>query len=58
MKRIFDPFFTMKAGGTGLGLPMVKRTVNAHHGIIHVESTPGKGSEFIIYLPIDNEVTV
>jgi PAS domain S-box-containing protein len=57
LKRIFDPFFTMKTGGTGLGLPMVKRTVNAHRGIINVESTLGKGSEFIIYLPIHHEWT-
>ncbi len=51
LPRIFDPFFTTKPDGTGLGLPMVKRTVNAHGGIVAVRSTRGKGSTFEIILP-------
>ncbi len=51
LPRIFDPFFTTKPEGTGLGLPMVKRTVNAHGGIVAVRSTRGKGSTFEIILP-------
>lgn len=51
-KRIFDPFFTETEGGTGLGLSMVKRTVNAHGGVITVNSRPGKGTAFKIRLPI------
>ncbi len=51
LPRIFDPFFTTKPEGTGLGLPMVKRTVNAHGGIVAVRSTRGKGSTFEIVLP-------
>jgi PAS domain S-box-containing protein len=53
LKRIFDPFYTTKPNGTGLGLPMVKRTVNAHNGIITVTSKKGKGTKFSIYLPLN-----
>jgi PAS domain S-box-containing protein len=50
--RIFDPFFTTKTNGTGLGLPLVKRTVNAHGGIVMVKSKKGRGTTFSIYLPL------
>ena len=52
--RIFDPFFTTKTNGTGLGLPMVKRTINAHRGIVTVESIKGTGTTFYIYIPVQN----
>lgn len=58
LKRIFDPFFTTKTNGTGLGLPMVKQTVNAHGGIVTVKSSAGKGTIFTIYLPLTNGVVV
>ena len=53
-KRIFDPFFTTKRPkrGTGLGLSIAYRIMAEHHGSIRVESTPGKGSEFTLVLPI------
>ena len=51
--RIFDPFFTTKTNGTGLGLPMVKRTVNAHRGIVIVESKKGIGTTFSIFIPLN-----
>jgi PAS domain S-box-containing protein len=57
LRRIFDPFFTTKTNGTGLGLPMVKRTVNAHGGILTVESTRARGATFEFILPIHNSVT-
>ncbi len=53
LTRIFDPFFTTKTNGTGLGLPMVQRTVNAHGGIVVVKSTPGKGTTFDLVLPLN-----
>lgn len=53
-KRIFEPFFTTRReiGCAGMGLPMVYGIVKTHGGGIHVESAPGKGSLFRIYLPV------
>lgn len=59
--RIFDPFFTTKAQseGTGLGLSVIHGIISNHGGIITVESQPGVGSEFRVYLPrLDKCVTV
>lgn len=55
ISRIFDPFFTTKTNGTGLGLPMVKRTVNAHRGIVTVECKKGIGTTFSIFIPLLND---
>ncbi|MDY6863512.1 MAG: ATP-binding protein, partial [Thermodesulfobacteriota bacterium] len=55
--KIFDKFYrirtdqTKKIGGTGLGLPIVKGIIDAHLGSIHVESEPGKGTVFTVFLP-------
>ena len=51
LARIFDLYFTTKRGGSGIGLSMVFRTVQLHHGDIDVESTPGAGTTFTISLP-------
>jgi signal transduction histidine kinase len=46
--RIFDPYCTGKAGGTGLGLALVKQTIEMHGGTIALEETPGGGATFVI----------
>jgi signal transduction histidine kinase len=49
--RLFDPFFTSKQGGTGLGLALSKKIVDAHGGAIELRSEPGRGAEFVVTLP-------
>jgi nitrogen-specific signal transduction histidine kinase len=51
MARLFEPFFTTKQNGTGLGLAVTRRIIEEHHGTIHVESQPGKGTTFTVLLP-------
>ena len=53
LSRIFDPFFTAKSQGSGLGLTTVNRIVTAHRGHVTVCSEMGAGTEFKIYLPPD-----
>jgi signal transduction histidine kinase len=49
--RLFDPFFTKKHGGTGLGLSLCHKIVTAHGGEIGIESIRGEGSRFLILAP-------
>jgi len=49
--HIFDPFFSTKTDGTGLGLAVVKAVVESHQGRIAVFSRPGRGCRFRIFLP-------
>ena len=51
LSRIFNPFFTTTKGGTGLGLPAVRRIVRAHGGWVGVQSVLGEGSTFTLHLP-------
>lgn len=56
-KKIFDPFFTTKASGTGLGLALSQRIINAHQGDIQLVSEPGHGAIFTIILPLHSQGT-
>jgi PAS domain S-box-containing protein len=51
LTQVFSPFFTTKEKGTGLGLAVASKIVEAHHGSIEVASEPGKGSTFVVCLP-------
>jgi two-component system sensor histidine kinase PilS (NtrC family) len=50
-ERLFEPFVTSRAGGTGLGLAIVQRAVEAHRGLVLVESVAGTGTTFTIFFP-------
>jgi PAS domain S-box-containing protein len=52
INRIFEPFYTTKSKGTGLGLMIVQRIVRAHNGRIEMESNVGRGTTFRIWLPL------
>lgn len=54
-EEIFRPFFTTKQKGTGLGLALVKKAVEAHHGRISVTETPGGGATFVLSLPVPEQ---
>lgn len=56
LKKIFDPFFTSKSEGTGMGLSVAHGIIQEHHGAIEVESEPGRGTTFHIYIPVHDEV--
>ena len=51
LPRVFDPYFTTKPSGTGLGLPIVQKIVEAHGGEVLMASEPGKGTTATILLP-------
>ena len=52
LSKIFDPFFSTRTNGTGLGLAIAYSIVRKHDGVIRVDSRPGGGSTFTIYLPV------
>lgn len=53
-KRLFEPFYTTKFTGRGLGMPAVLGIITTHKGALQFSSQPGKGSSFLIYLPLHN----
>jgi signal transduction histidine kinase len=57
LPKIFQPFFSVKKkSGLGLGLPICAKIIKNHGGRIEVESQPGKGTTFKIYLPSESEL--
>ena len=50
-QRLFDPFFTGKSGGMGLGLTATQNIINSHKGSIEVDSQVGEGTTFRLYFP-------
>ncbi|MCF6239550.1 MAG: ATP-binding protein, partial [Candidatus Marinimicrobia bacterium] len=56
--KVFDPYFTTKQAGSGLGLAICHSIINKHDGHISVQSSPGKGTTFTIYLPVDPSVDI
>ncbi len=56
--RIFDPFFTTRSGGSGLGLAVVHRAVEAHQGLITAGNGSEGGAEFVLHLPADDSAAV
>ena len=57
-QRVFEPYFTTKADGTGLGLALVRLTLEAHRGTISVSETAGGGATFLIVFPPPSSTTV
>ncbi|WP_425058324.1 Signal transduction histidine-protein kinase AtoS [Sporomusa carbonis] len=52
LDKVFDPFFTTKATGTGLGLAVVQRIINAHHGQVDIKSDVGRGTRVTLQFPV------
>src|SRR5262249_31249675 len=52
LRRIFDPYFSTKRGGHGIGLAMVRTIVRLHCGALQVQSAPGRGTTFTLFLPL------
>ncbi len=52
MKEIFNPFYSTKGGGLGLGLALSLKVIEEHGGTIKVDSEPGRGTTFTVYLPV------
>jgi two-component system sensor histidine kinase HydH len=52
LEKLFTPYFTTRAEGTGLGLAVVRRIVDEHGGLVEVASEPGSGAVFRVFWPV------
>lgn len=57
IEKIFHPYFTTRAGGSGLGLPTTRRVIEAHGGSVEVDSEVGRGTRFVLRLPMKHATT-
>lgn len=55
LDKLFEPFYTTKAAGSGLGLAIVRATLERHGGLVRVNSLPGAGAAFALYLPAERQ---
>ena len=53
IEKVFEPFYTTKSQGLGLGMPYAKKVIEQHRGAIHIESRPEAGTEITIKLPAE-----
>jgi two-component system sensor histidine kinase HydH len=53
IEKVFEPFYTTKSQGLGLGMPYAKKVIEQHHGAIHIESQPDAGTRIVIELPAE-----
>jgi signal transduction histidine kinase len=53
LDRVFDPYYTTKPGGTGLGLSVTRGIIEEHGGTIEITSTAGHGCQVLVSLPLD-----
>ncbi|MCK5540839.1 MAG: response regulator [Deltaproteobacteria bacterium] len=56
LERIFDPFFTSKMSGAGMGLPLTRKIIDYHQGTISVESQPDQGTRVTVTLPLEEQI--
>jgi signal transduction histidine kinase len=52
LQQVFEPFYTTKTDGTGLGLAVTKRIIENHDGTLSIESEPGAGATVVVRLPM------
>jgi len=55
-QKVFEPFYTSRSQGTGLGLAVVKSVVKAHQGQVHLLSKADEGAHFCIEIPLANQI--
>jgi signal transduction histidine kinase len=55
--KVFQPYFSTKRGGSGLGLPTARRIIEEHGGHLHLHAAPGRGCDFTIVLPVRSEAS-
>ncbi len=53
LEKIFEPLYSTKSFGVGLGLPVIKQIVAGHGGSVEVQSQPGRGTTFTLWLPAE-----